>query len=128
MFNLVVVQVGRREAQVVVAPNQFAVFDVKCRKTGRIKPCANIGVESVRKERLEVCCLLGTTIKPQADAEIFNLFSSGNIDGGWSHLSLRGQQFCLDRLDACQFLGLLLDFPQINSLLHAQPAFRCGVE
>ena len=41
---------------------------------------------------------------------------------------LRGQQFILDRLDVCQFLRLLLDFPQVNGLLHAQPAFRCGVE
>ena len=33
--------------------------------------------------------------------------------------TLCSQQFSLDRLDACQFLWLLLDFPQIDGLLHA---------
>ena len=49
VLNLVAVQVDHREAQVVVAPNQFAVFDTKCRKSGRIKPCPNIRVEGMIK-------------------------------------------------------------------------------
>lgn len=54
MLDLVAVQVDYREAQVVVAPNQFAVFEAECRETNRIKPCPNIRVESVRKKGFEV--------------------------------------------------------------------------
>jgi hypothetical protein len=50
MLNLVEVQVDHREAEFVVAPDQFAVFNAKCREPGSIKPCPNIRMESVRKE------------------------------------------------------------------------------
>ena len=88
VFNLVAVQVNHRKAQIVVAPNQFAVFEAKRRKTGGIKPCTNIGVEGVRKEGLEIHCLFGVVIKSQADTEVPNLLGSDNIDGGGCHLSL----------------------------------------
>src|SRR3989339_780049 len=88
VFNLVAVQVNHRKAQVVVAPNQFAVFEAKRRKTVRVKPCTNIGVESVRKEGLEIYCLFGVVIESQMDAEVSNLFGSDNVDGGGCHLSL----------------------------------------
>lgn len=83
MLNLVAVQVDYREAQVVVAPNQFAVFKAKRRKTGRVKPCPNIRVKCVCKEVLEVYGLFGVVIKSQMNAEVSNLLGSNNVDGGW---------------------------------------------
>lgn len=83
VLNLVAVQVNYWETQVVVAPNQFAVFEVECRKTGRIKPCPNIRVEGVRKEGFEIYSLLNAVIESQTDVEVSNLFSSDNIDDGW---------------------------------------------
>src|SRR3989338_2816598 len=98
VFNLVTVQVDHRETQIVVAPNQFAVFDAKRRKTDRVKPCPNIGMKGVRKEGLEIYSLLSSVIKSQANAEIPNLFSSNNIDGGGYHLSLLVMRSCVTGL------------------------------
>ena len=82
VVNLVAVQVNHREAQVVVAPNQFTVFETKCRKTNRIKPCTNIRVEGVRQEGFEVYSLFRAVIELQVDAKVSNLFGSGNVDDG----------------------------------------------
>jgi len=90
MLNLVAVQVDYREAQVVVAPNQFAVFETKCRKPDRFKPCPNVRMEGVRKEGFEVYSLFGAVIESQTDAEVSNLFGSDNVDDGRCHLSLLG--------------------------------------
>ena len=76
VLNLVSVQVDHRETQVIVAPNQFAVFEAKRRKTGRIKPRPNIRVEGVRKEGFEVHSLFDAIIKSQTDAEVSNLLGS----------------------------------------------------
>jgi len=88
VLNLVAVQVDHGKANVVVALNQFAVFEAKRRKTARIKPCPNIRVESVREEGFEVYSLFNTVIKSQTDAEVSNLFNGNNVDDGGCHLSL----------------------------------------
>lgn len=49
-------------------PRPIAVFDAECRKTGRVKPCADVGMEGVRKEGFEIHNLLGAVIKLQANA------------------------------------------------------------
>jgi hypothetical protein len=52
--NLVAVQVDHREAPVVVAPHQLAIFEAKCGKTGGIKPYPNVWMKGVGEEELEV--------------------------------------------------------------------------
>jgi len=52
-----------------------------------LKPCPNISVEGVREEGFKVYSPFNTVIKSQTDAEVSNLFSSNNVDGGGHQLS-----------------------------------------
>ncbi len=63
MFQLIPVQVDDREAEIIVPPNQIAVFDTKSREHGRIEIDPKIGMVGVSQKGFEIDRLLDAIIE-----------------------------------------------------------------
>ena len=88
MLNLIAVEIDHREAEVVVAPNKFAIFDSKRSKANRIQISPDIRMKGMTQEWLKVHFLFGAVIKTQPKTVSFCLRCRDHVNPGDSHLSL----------------------------------------
>ena len=78
-------QVGHRETQVVVTPDEIAMLETECAELVWLEKGANFGMLRIPQKGPKVDRLLATVVEPQAKTIIASLFDSGDVDGRKAH-------------------------------------------
>lgn len=98
--QLIPIQIDDWEAEIIVSPNQIAIFDAKGGEHSWIKIDSNIGMARVGQKWLEVDGLFDAIIECEAKAVITRRLSGNDINGRLAHWSLRVIRS--DLMDLCR--------------------------
>jgi hypothetical protein len=90
VIDSVPVQIDHRKTQIIIAPDQFSLFDAKCGEAQRIQPFSEFGMHGAGQEGLEIHDLFPAIIEDPMQTIISHWAGRRDLDDGrCRHFSLR---------------------------------------